>query len=82
MNYASDDQQNIAQFLADELKGELCYIQTSDGKIVTVHYGITDNYEGINIKQSIASTFQANFDSNQQDVEEIDPSSVHTSHYR
>ena len=69
-------------FLADELDGELCYVQTSNGKIVSIHYGMTDDYEGINIKRSIASTFQANFDSSQEDVEETDAGSVHTSHYR
>ena len=69
-------------FLADELDGELCYVQTSDGKIVSIHYALTDNFEGINIKRSIASTFQANFDGNQEEVEETDVGSIHTSHYR
>lgn len=82
LNYTTDDQQRITEFLADELRGELCYIQTSDGKIVAIHYGMTSSYEGINIKRSIASTFQANFDSTKQDVNEADPSSIHTSHYR
>ena len=79
MNYTYDDQQ---QFLADKLQGEFCYVQTSDGKIVSVHYGTTENHEAINIKRSIASTFQANFDNANFDVEEADASSVHTSHYR
>jgi len=68
-------------FIANELDGELCYVQTSDGKIVSIHHGITDNYEGTNIKKSIASTFQANFNS-KNDVEEADAGSIHTSHYR
>jgi len=69
-------------FIDDELDGELCYVQTSDGKIVSIHHGITDNYEGINIKKSIASTFQANFNIKKEDVEEADAGSIHTSHYR
>ena len=68
--------------LTDQLDGEFCYVQTSDGKIVSIHYALTDNYKGINIKRSIASTFQANFDSHKEDTEETDASSVHTSHYR
>jgi len=78
VNYTSDDQQ---QLLADALKGEFCYIQRSDGKIVSVHYATTDNSDVINIKRSIASTFQAKFDNNTGDVEEVDAGSIHTSHY-
>ena len=77
-----EDHGDAAKFLADEINGELCYVQTSDGKIVSIHYGVTDNYEGVNIKRSIASAFQANFDSNKEDVEEADAGSTHISHYR
>ena len=49
---------------------------------MSIHYALTDNYKGINIKRSIASAFQANFDSDKEDVEETDASSIHTSHYR
>ena len=70
------------ELLDELLQGEFCYVQTSDGKIVSVHYGTTANEEAINIKKGIASTFQANFDSDKSDVEEADPGSVHTSHYR
>ena len=79
MNYYSNS--TPADFIADELDGELCYVQTSDGKIVSIHYALTDNFEGINIKRSIASTFQANFDDSQEEVEETDAGSIHTSHY-
>ena len=48
---------------------------------MSVHHELTDNYKGINIKRSIASTFQANFDGNKENVEETDASSIHTSHY-
>ena len=68
--------------MTDELDGELCYIQTSNGKIVSIQYGLTDDFEGINIKRSIASAFQGNFDSTETDVEETDAGSIHTSHYR
>ena len=78
MNYTSDDQQ---QFMADALQGEFCYVQTSDGKIVSVHYGTTENDDGINLKRSIASSFQANFEGHNLDIEEADASSLHTSHY-
>ena len=78
VNYTSD---NLHQVMADEFNGEFCYVQTSDGKIVSVHYGNTANEDAVNIQRSIASTFQANFDSDKSDVEEADPSSLHTSHY-
>ena len=81
-NYTSDGQQNITGFLADELKGELCYVQTSDGKIVAIHHEKRDNYDGINIKRSIASAFQANFNGIKKDIKETDQGSIHTSHYR
>jgi len=64
------------------LRGEFCYVQTSVGKIVSVHYETTENPEAINIKKGIASTFQANFNSDKSDVEETDAGSVHNSHYR
>lgn len=80
MNYKS--QNESAGFLADEINGEFCYVQTSNGKIVSTHYEMTDNYEGINIKRSIASTFQANFNGSKEDVEETDTGSLHTSHYK
>jgi len=67
--------------VADEITGEFCYVQTSDGMIVSVHYGNTENDEVINIKRSIAGAFQANFESNKGEVKEADASSVHTSHY-
>ena len=83
-DYSSEDESASTGSLSltNELDGEFCYVQTSDGKIVSIHYALTDNYKGINIKRSIASTFQANFDSHKEDIEETDASSVHTSHYR
>lgn len=81
-NYTTDGQQNITDILADELKGELCYVQTSDGRIVAIHHGMTGNHDGINIKRSIVSTFQANFNGSKQDVKETDQGSIHNSHYK
>ena len=65
----------------DKLRGEFCYVQTRDGKIVSIHYSPTENEDGINIKRGITGAFQANFD-NQEKVEELDPGSTHISHYR
>ena len=49
---------------------------------MSIYHGLTDNYNGIDIKRGTASAFQANFDSDHPDVEETDPGSVHMSHYR
>ena len=70
----------MAAFLEDELKGEFCYIQAHNGKIMSVHFSPTENQESLNIKKSIAAIFQANFD-NAEEVEESDPGSSHISHY-
>ena len=71
----------MADILNKRLKGEFCYVQTSNGKIVSIHYSPTESEEGINIKRGITGAFQANFD-NQEEVEESDPGSTHLSHYR
>ena len=65
----------------DKLKGEFCYVQMQTGRIVSIHYSPNENKEAVNIKRGIAGAFQANFD-NQAEVEELDPSSSHISHYR
>ena len=65
----------------DKLKGEFCYVQTQNGKIVSIHHSPTKNEEGINVKKGITGVFQANFE-NQEEVEELDPGSSHISHYR
>ena len=49
---------------------------------MAIHHEMTDNFEAVNIKRSIASVFQANYNTTKQDVEEVDAGSVHTSHYR
>ena len=65
----------------EKLKGEFCYIQTTNGRIVSIHHSPTNAEESINVKRGIAGAFQANFD-NQTEVEESDPGSTHISHYR
>ena len=67
-------------FIEEELKGEFCYVQMQDGRIVSVHFSPTENYESLNIKKGIAAIFQANFD-NEEEIEESDPGSTHISHY-
>ena len=81
-DYSTENKSLPTNFLTNELDGEFCYVQTSDGKIVSIHHGLTDDFEGINIKRSIASAFQGNFDSTRTDIEETDAGSIHTSHYR
>ena len=81
-DYSTENKSLPTNFLTNELDGEFCYVQTSDGKIVSIHHGLTDDFEGINIKRSIASAFQGNFDSTRTDIEETDAGSIHTSHYK
>ena len=83
-NYATNGQQTndtIAAFLEDELKGEFCFVQTHNGKIVSVHFGPTENQHALNVKKGIAAVFQANFDF-AEETKESDPGSTHNSHYK
>ena len=82
-NYTTENQQpndTVALFIEEELKGEFCYVQTHDGRIMSVHYSPTENYQSLNIKKGITAIFQANFD-NAEEIEESDPGSTHISHY-
>ena len=65
----------------DKLKGDYCYVQTKNGRIVSIHYSPNDNQEAINVKRGITGAFQANFD-DKKEVVELDPGSTHVSHYR
>ena len=78
INHTTD---GLGAYLMEKLKGEFCYIQTTNGRIVSIHYSPTNDEESINVKRGIAGAFQANFD-NQTEVEESDPGSTHISHYR
>ena len=82
-NNTANGQSNdtIRAFLEDQLKGEFCYVQTSDGKIVSVHFSPSENQQSLNIKKGIAAIFQANFN-NTKDIAESDPGSSHISHYK
>lgn len=69
-----------ADLLMDKLKGDYCYVQTKNGRIMSIHYSPNGNEEAINVKRGITGAFQANFD-NKKEVEELDPGSSHVSHY-
>lgn len=64
----------------DLLAGKLCFVQTDDGKITSVHHPTAENMDALNIKKAIASAFQANFKGTEE--EETDTQSAHISHYR
>ena len=53
--------ERITTFIGKCLKGEFCYLQTDNRKIVSVHCSPTDDHKGINNKSGIASSFQAKF---------------------
>ena len=64
-----------------KLAGWFCFVQTAEGKIVSVFHGKNDDADGINFKKSIAGAFQANFKGTSVE-EETDPQSKHVSHYK
>ena len=80
-HYTTNGHDKMTTIFKDKLKGEFCYVQTRDGKIVSIHHSPTEYEDGINIKKGIAGAFQANFD-NKEEVKELDPGSIHISHYR
>ena len=63
------------------LSGPFCFVQTSDGKIVSVHYGPDEKPAIVNLKKAVAAAFQANFKYTEQEVEE-DTLTTHVSQYR
>jgi len=73
--------ERITTFIGKCLKGEFCYLQTDNRKIVSVHCSPTDDHKGINIKRGIASSFQAKFGIKIK-TEKSGPGSLHVSHYR
>ena len=66
---------------ARKLAGWFCFVQTAEGKVVSVFHGKNDDTDGINFKKSIAAAFQANFKGTSKE-EETDPQSKHVSHYK
>ena len=63
------------------LTGPFCFVQTSDGKVVTALYNQDEKPDVVNFKKAIAAAFQANFKKTAQEVEE-DAQSRHISQYR
>ena len=65
----------------DYLSGWFCFVQSSEGQVVSVFHSRDEDVEAVNVKKSIAAAFQANFRGTDQEIE-IDPQSKHVSHYR
>ena len=63
------------------MAGWFCFVQTVEGKVATVFHASTSDPQAVNLKKSIAAAFQANFKRTEEE-EEIDPQSIHISHYR
>lgn len=73
---------NEASAAASHLLSEwFCFIQSNEGKILSVQYSPTEAREVVNIKKGIAAAFQANFKKTEVEVEQ-DIQSKHYSHYR
>ena len=58
-----------------------CFVQTSEGKVVSVHYSPDEKPSIVNFKKAVAAAFQANFKYTEQEVEE-DTLTKHVSQYR
>lgn len=67
--------------LVEELSGWFCFVQTDNGKIPVVFHPYNESQNIINFKKALVTGFQANFDGTNA-VEEMDPESIHMSHYR
>ena len=73
--------QKTAHAAKQLLKGPFCFIQTSDGKIVSVQHNHDEMASVVNMKKGIAAAFQGNFKQTAEEVEE-DTQSKHVSQYR
>ena len=71
----------MKNYTVEYLSGVFCFIQTSDGKVVSVFHPPNEDAKVTNFKKGIVSAFQSNFKETSQEVE-TDPQSRHTSHYR
>ena len=72
----------MKQYLVQQyLAGWFCFVQTSEGELVSGYHSREEQIEAVNFKKSIAAAFQANFMGTEEKIE-IDPQSKHTSHYR
>lgn len=83
MNYAltSFRRIGVSSDVNKLLSGPFCFVQASDGKIVSVHYKPGERAQIVNFKKGIAAAFQANFKNTHIEVEE-DTQSRHYSRYR
>lgn len=73
--------ENTTQAVEELLKKPFCFIQTSNGKIVSVQHDKNETTSVANFKKGIVSAFQANFKRTTSEVES-DYQSSHISHYR
>ena len=71
----------MKNYTVEYLSGVFCFVQTSDGKVVSVFHPRTEDAKVTNFKKGIASAFQTNFKGTGEEIE-IDPQSRHSSHYR
>ena len=71
----------MKNYTVEYLSGVFCFVQTSDGKVVSVFHPRTEDAKVTNFKKGIASAFQTNFKGTGQEIE-TDPQSQHHSHYR
>ncbi|KAL5517874.1 hypothetical protein EMCRGX_G003505 [Ephydatia muelleri] len=81
--FVEDETQSMseASAAASQLLSEsFCFIQSIEGKILSVQYSPADNREVVNIKKGIAAAFQANFKKTEVEVEQ-DIQSKHYAHY-
>eukprot|EP00731_Ephydatia_muelleri_P019786 Em0012g611a len=62
------------------LSGPFCFVQTEDGKIVSVHHNQDERAQVVNFKKGIAAAFQANFKNTHIEIEE-DTQSKHFAKY-
>ena len=67
--------------VAKLLNGPFCFVQSEDGKIVSVLHNPEEKAQVVNFKKGIAAAFQANFKHTRVEVEE-DTQSKHYSRYR
>ena len=80
---SNDESARLSQVSGDVEKllgGQFCFVQTEDGKIVSVHHNPDERAQVVNFKKGIAAAFQANFKHTRVAVEE-DTLSKHYSRY-
>ena len=71
----------MKNIVKQQMSGWFCFVQTNDGKIVSVIHPQNEEVGIVNFKKGVASAFQANFKGTAEEIE-IDTQSMHQSHYR